>query len=416
MLITATINPLFKMRTSLKFLLGLGLSTLSGAIPLTSRQDAVAAVSKLLIGGGPSGSVLAADFDGTSFKIVANNTIAGTSASWLLFKQGTNHLYAVDENSNTTRLFTFDIATNTLTLVQNATGSSGAVFLEFTADGNAMVGAAFGQGTVDVWSLAPDTGLLTLTDQLASTDTLGPNTVRQNAPHPHQCLLDTSGRFFVCPDLGTDTLLVIDSAAGAFDITNHVRADLPGCGPRHGVFFPPVPPGGTPAEATHYFLVCELLSLVLVFELDYAGATIQFTLTQTLSTFGGDFPPANATTALAGEIQISVDAKDVYVSNRLTGNATGDSISHFGVDVSGAGDVSLGFRDTISSGGQVPRMFSLAQGAERFVFVTNQAGDLGLVAFRRNADGSLDPTPAASLPVSVFGADGFGPQFVQQIQ
>jgi 6-phosphogluconolactonase (cycloisomerase 2 family) len=385
-------------------------------MPLTTHQDTATAVSKLLIGGGPSGSVLAADFDGSSFKIVANNTIAGTSASWLLFKEGTNQLYAVDENSNTTRLFNFDIAANSLTLVQNATGSAGVVFLEFTADGTNMLGASFGQGTVDVWDVAPDTGLLTLNTQLVSNDPLGPNTARQASPHPHQALLDPSGRFFVVNDLGTDTLLVIDSAADSFAITNHVRVQPPGCGPRHGVFWPPLAPGAAPAQATHYFLVCEVLSLVLVFELDYAGGdTIEFTQVQTLSTFGEAFPPANATTAAAGEIQVSVDGTDVYVSNRLTGNAT-DSIAHFGVEVGSAGEVSLAFRDTISSGGLVPRMFSLALGAERFVFVTNQGGDLGLVAFRRNADGSLDPTPAASLPVSVFGLDGFGPQFVQQIQ
>lgn len=61
-------------------------------------------VDKVLIGGGPSGTISVADFDGSSFDIVANNTIAGTSASWLLFKEP-NLLYAVDENGNTTRLF-----------------------------------------------------------------------------------------------------------------------------------------------------------------------------------------------------------------------------------------------------------------------------------------------------------------------
>lgn len=58
----------------------------------------------LLIGGGQSGTIAAATFDGTSFNIVANNTQIGTSPSWLLFKDP-NLLYAVDENSNTTRLF-----------------------------------------------------------------------------------------------------------------------------------------------------------------------------------------------------------------------------------------------------------------------------------------------------------------------
>lgn len=403
-------------RSTLTFLLGLGLSALAYGLPtLEQRQDNVDAVAKILIGGGPSGTVAAVDFDGATFKIVANNTIVGTSASWLLFREGTNLLYAVDENSNTTRLFNFDIATNNLTLVQNATGSSGVVCLDFTSDATNMVGASFGQGTVDVWDLAPDTGFLTLKDQLVSDDPLGPNAARQDKPHPHQALLDTSGQFFVVPDLGTDTLLVIDSAADAFTVTNHIRVQPPGCGPRHGVFFPPVSAGATPSQATHYFLVCEMLSLVVVFEVSYAGNTIQMEQVQALSTFGADFPPANVTSPTAGEIQVSIDGRDVYVSNRNTGNAT-DSISHFGVEAAtAAAGLSLSFRDTVSTKGTVPRMFSLALGAERFVFVTNQGGELGLAAFRRNADGSLDPNPAASLPLSVSGAEGNGPQFVQQI-
>lgn len=74
-----------------------------GATALAVRE-ADNDTKKLLIGGGPSGTVSAADFDGTSFTIVANHTVPGTSASWLLFKEP-NLLYAVDENSNTTRLF-----------------------------------------------------------------------------------------------------------------------------------------------------------------------------------------------------------------------------------------------------------------------------------------------------------------------
>lgn len=86
--------------TALQTLLAasLGASTVAGQ---SANADAT---KKLLIGGGPTGMVGAADFDGTSFDIVANDTIAGTSASWMLFKEP-NLLYAVDENSNTTRLF-----------------------------------------------------------------------------------------------------------------------------------------------------------------------------------------------------------------------------------------------------------------------------------------------------------------------
>lgn len=76
-----------------------------GAATVKVRQtNTTAGAKKILIGGGPTGMVGAADFDGSKFTIVANDTIAGTSASWMLFKEP-NLLYAVDENSNTTRLF-----------------------------------------------------------------------------------------------------------------------------------------------------------------------------------------------------------------------------------------------------------------------------------------------------------------------
>lgn len=73
---------------------------------LQRRQNSLAAngTKKLLLGGGPSGMVGAADFDGSSFDIVANESTPGTSASWMVFKEP-NLLYAVEENSNSTRLF-----------------------------------------------------------------------------------------------------------------------------------------------------------------------------------------------------------------------------------------------------------------------------------------------------------------------
>lgn len=145
------------------------------------RQNSSAAdgAKKLLVGGGPSGIVAAADFDGASFNMVANDSTAGTSASWMVFKEP-NLLYAVEENSNNTRLFNvcptlpvprestflltlsvqFDPATNDLKLVQDAAGSSGVVSLEFNQDKTVLVGAAFGQGQVDVWDVSAPDGTL----------------------------------------------------------------------------------------------------------------------------------------------------------------------------------------------------------------------------------------------------------------
>lgn len=256
--------------------------------------------------------------------------------------------------------------------------------------------------------------------QLNSTDPLGPNAARQDAPHPHQAVLEPTGRFFVVNDLGTDTLLVLDSEQDRFEVVNRVRVTPDGCGPRHGVFLP----RGAGTEATHYLLVCELLNMVEVFAVDYADDNLRFVPTQVLSSFGPD-GPANASASTAGEIALSSDSRDVYVSNRNTGNET-DTISHFRVVPAGAdAPLSLEFSQAISSGGVHPRMFSLS-GDESMLFSTNQFAGQGLVALARNgalgaggegveAQGTLVDAPVAAVALDVFGAAEAGPLFVAQI-
>ena len=370
-----------------------------------------AAVARLLVGGGPTGLIGVAEFDGSSFEIVANNTDAGTSASWQLFREGSNQLYAVDENSDTTRLFNIDAASNQITHVQDAQGSAGVVCLAFNQDRTRMAGAAYGAGALDFWDVSAPDGSLNLIKSISVPNDTGPNP-DQDGPHPHQVLLDPTGRFFVAPDLGTDRILVVDTLDDSFEITNSLKVPQAGSGPRHAVFYPP----GAP-QATHYILLCETMNLIEVFEVEYAGNTINFTPAQELSSFGADFPPANPSTAAAGEIQISPDGKDVYVSNRLTGNDT-DSVARFGIASADDGSITLQFRDTVSSGGILPRMFSLGRdGFEDYVFLVNQQGDNALMAFQKADDGSLAPQPVASLPLSVFAdpTSSDGPQFVQQI-
>lgn len=76
----------------------------------------------------------------------------------------------------------FDPDTNELKLVQNATGSSGVVSLAFTQDKSIMVGAAYGQGQIDVWDISAEDGSLKLLKQIPAGGTLGPVTGRQDSP------------------------------------------------------------------------------------------------------------------------------------------------------------------------------------------------------------------------------------------
>ena len=46
----------------------------------------------------------------------------------------------------------------------------------------------------------------------------GPNAARQSSPHPHQVILDPTGRFLVSPDLGSDVVHISAINATTGDI------------------------------------------------------------------------------------------------------------------------------------------------------------------------------------------------------
>ncbi|KAI1143722.1 putative isomerase YbhE [Hypoxylon sp. FL0543] len=393
------------MRKTITTLLTLGAASAIPSSPM-ARQNASAPEPRKLVIGAPF-QILTADFDGTKFSITGNHTASGKAPSWLLYRDP-NLLYAVNENADDLGVFTLDSSLSNPTLKSSGNGSSGVVFLEFNADKTRMVGAAYGSGKIDVWDTSAEDGSVEL---LKSITIEGEPNPAQGAHHPHQALLDPTGRFFAIPNLGGDTVLVLDSKDDKYEITGNVTLPT-GTGPRHGGFI-------TSGDAHYYALASELSNDLFLFELSYPGDTIAFKQVQKQSTYGAD-PPANASSAAAGELVVAANQKDVYVSNRISGNAT-DSIAHF-VFKSGA-PASLDFAETVSTGGLRPRMFSLSTDAQQsLAFVANQGGDAGLAAFKRCPDsGALDPTPVATVPSSALVApelaatDYMGPQFVQEI-
>lgn len=378
----------------------LTLGTAVAMPPVKARQST--STHKLVVG--TPFQILTAVFDGSKFSITGNHTTAGSAPSWLLYKNP-NLLYAVNENANDTSLFTLDCGTGNPTFKSAANGSSGVVFLEFNSDKTRMVGAAYGSGMIDVWDVSAADGSLKLLKNIVVPGEPNP---AQGAHHPHQALLDPTGRFFVIPDLGGDSVLVLDSKDDAYEIINTITLPV-GTGPRHGGFI-------TDGDAHYYALATELSNELYLFALQYAGDKLNLTEVQRQSTYGPGFPPANASAAAAGELVVASNNRDVYVSNRLSGNET-DSIAHFTFSSGGK----LDFSDTVSSGGVLPRMFSLSAD-EKLVFVANQAGDAGLVALRRAEDfGALDPTPVATMAQeslvapALAATPSMGPQFVREI-
>lgn len=373
-------------------------TTVSALPSMLPRQDTT---GRVLITN--NGHIYLANYDGSSFEITMTGDDSGHSPSWVSFVEP-DLLYAVDEWSNLIRRFKLDVAGDSLDKEPlQVNGSSGVVHLEFNKDHTRMVGAAYGGGMIDIWDVSD--GGLKLLKSLPSDDPLGPNTERQAAPHPHQSVLDPSGRFFAVNDLGTDHILLIDSESD-YDIVSHIPLTPAGAGPRHGAFYP-----RGADKATHYMVLCEIKNLIVVYELTYTDSTIEFKQIQEVSSFGPDAKPAAE--AAAGELAIIGD--HVYISNRLTGADT-DDISHFAITKCGTtGAVSLKFSDSASTGGTLPRMFS-ASSSGKELLVGNQGGALGLVALGIKEDGSLEKEPRASVKAAEFGTEeNSGPMFVKQI-
>lgn len=85
----------------MRFASVISVAAMASAAVIT-RQAAPATPAKVLIGA--PGTIAIADYDGKEFKVVANDSQPGTGPSWMAFKEP-NLIYAVDENSNSTRLF-----------------------------------------------------------------------------------------------------------------------------------------------------------------------------------------------------------------------------------------------------------------------------------------------------------------------
>ncbi|KAL7933128.1 Lactonase, 7-bladed beta-propeller domain-containing protein [Trichoderma chlorosporum] len=382
------------------------LSAALAASPAFAAPTAEAASSARVVYAN-SGHIYLASYDGSKFTTTLNSSFRNTDPSWLAYV-APNSLYAVNDIASNTFLYSIDVNSNTIKQVTNKQGSGGVVHLEVNKANTRMLGAGYGSGKIDVWNI--ENGGLTLIKSIQSTGPLGPNPDRQDAPHPHQTVNDPTGRYFVANDLGTDSILVIDSQNDAFNIVNRFSVVPAGSGPRHGVFYP-----FGAAQATHYFLLCEMGNVVIAYKVNYVddGRGMTFETTQVLNTFGPNTVAPSG--AGAGELVLSPDNKDLYLSNRLTGQAT-DNIAHVKIIDQGAGNLSLLWINSVSSGGTGPRMFSISNDGSS-LFVTNQDGALGVTAISRNAtDGSLDTSFHGTISSSAFGQSGQGPQYIKQIQ
>lgn len=243
--------------------------------------------------------------------------------------------------------------------------------------GKWLLSVNYSEGNVNVYPLSDNGEIGPLADSVKHEGS-GPNSVRQDAAHPHSVSQIPGTSLFIVPDLGTDGLYVyqLNASTGKLALQSAVRCS-PGAGPRHVAFHP--------SEEVIYVLQ-ELNSSVTAYSVE-EGASLAALQTMPLVPEGWSGDNTSA------EVAISEDGRFLYASNR--GH---DSIAAFSI---GSGGVlsPIGFA---ASGGAGPRHFALIPGG-KWIIAANERSD-SLSILKINADGmpELHGNPAATkAPVCV---------------
>ena len=300
--------------------------------------------------------------------------------SFLTIDERRRHVYAVNE----TRSFEGEYGGGITDLTYDEkgcfsvrgvfhTGGTDPCHIAVSPDGAYVCAANYSDGRVTAFRLDKNGNVLP-ERMLFEHDGKGPNAARQEGPHAHCVLYAGGGRMYVV-DLGTDQLRAfrIEKGRIASDEENNVRL-VPGIGPRTGAWS---------ADGHRLYLTNELGSSVTLL-MNENGTLRRVGETPTLP------EGTDGTKNYCADVHLSPDEKTLYVSNR--GH---DSIAVFSV----APDGRLTAEDWTSSGGSMPRQFSLDPSG-KYMLIGNQNGDC-VTVLRVLENGRLEPCSRLEIPAPV---------------
>lgn len=271
-------------------------------------------------------------------------------------------LYAVSESRNgdktegAVRAFAIE-AEKLQPLNLESTGGDGLCHVNIDGSGRVVVGVSYGGGEVASFPVRDDGTLGPRASVLKTTGKTGPNTQRQEKPHPHSATFSPDNRFVYVCDLGLDLVFcyAVEAANGSLKPAGQFATE-PGAGPRHSKFS---------ADGNFFYVINELGNTVSMFTVDQNSGALQRV---------ESVPSMNAAAAnsITAEIRVHPSGKFTYGSNR--GH---DSIAAFQREESTG---RLRLIETVSSGGKHPRNFALSPDG-RWLVCANRDSD-NLVVFR----------------------------------
>jgi 6-phosphogluconolactonase len=273
-----------------------------------------------------------------------------------------------------------DDATGKLSLVnRQAAGGTSPCHLTADPSGTHVLVVGYGSGTVAVLPLDDDRKLQPVSQRIEHRGS-SVNKERQSSPHPHQIVLDRSGRFAFVPDLGLDQIVQyrFDQEKGRLTPNQPpFVATKPGAGPRHVAIHP---------DGKRVFAINELDLTVTAFGLDDEKGTLK-----ELSTVSALAEGVSRDGVSGAEIAVHPNGRLLYTSLRGV-----DEIVVFEIGDRGA----LAFVERVPTGGKTPRNFVLDPGG-KWLLVGNQNSGT-ITVFRIGDDGRLTATDqAAKVPAPV---------------
>ncbi len=292
---------------------------------------------------------------------------ATENPSFLAVDKTNEHLFAVNEtqkykgqSSGGVTSFTIDRKTGKLTqLNQVASRGADPCYISLDRSGKYLLIANYTGGNVAVIPILPDGHLGEAVSVQKDAGPLGPNKVRQEAPHAHWIEASAGNRFVYVSDLGLDRILIckFDATKGTLTPGNAAKSKpggkdflsatlAPGTGPRHVAFS---------SDGKFMYVLGEMDATVTVF----ANDNETYVPIQKIASLPADFSGENT----AAEIAVHPNGKFLYTSNRGE-----DAIVEFSIDQRTGKLTLIG---TVSTFGKEPRHFTIDPTGSR-LFAANQ--------------------------------------------
>ncbi len=298
-----------------------------------------------------------------------------SSPSFIVLDAAKKFLYSGNESGGgSCSAFSVNSRTGALRSLNTQGAGGQPAHIMIHPNGKYLLSANYTGGTVAVFPIQADGSLGSATQIVSHFGDLGPNSGRQEAPHPHMVLVDSTGKYVLVNDLGLDAVIVyaFDTESGKLTEINRIDAK-PGSGPRHLAWHP----NGRVVYSIH-----EFSNSITTY--NWFASSGDLNTVQEASTLPSGFKGNSA----CAEVLVDKEGKFLYASNR--GN---DSIAIFSIDPTVFTLTLLGL---VHTQGRTPRHFNFDP-TGNFILSANQ-DSANIVAYK------IDKTTGMISPAGQYAS------------